>query len=353
MMIPPETATAPPLLPGFADAVAAPAPTSLFTTLLAAISVPPAANPVGEEALPDPEPDASDPAPTETVLLPVIATLPQMLDNTAINPPSPLSSGWGWGGADAAQATPNPLSAAEQQTAEPLSPLELDITNPPSELGSETANLPYPLERDRGWAGAEPTHQVSIPNQPAPIPPAPDSAAPIASPLLQSVAAPAPAPPAPPPPPVTQPAPTLEAHVETVRLGITRQLAEGRETITIRLDPPEQGRVDIRLSFAEGGRVEAVIASDNASLLDLMRRDAGELQRSFAEAGLRTDASALKFEAGKFEPSFDRSPQQQQHSGQQPRQQHNQHQHGTLMIALPAERLPPHGRPTDRLNRII
>ncbi|CAA9511039.1 MAG: hypothetical protein AVDCRST_MAG31-895 [uncultured Sphingomonas sp.] len=86
----------------------------------------------------------------------------------------------------------------------------------------------------------------------------------------------------------------------TERLGavITTQLRDGGNEVQIRMDPAELGRIHVRLSFDEGGSLRAVVGADSPQVLDAMRRDAGELGRTLAEAGVRTDAQSFRFDRG-------------------------------------------------------
>jgi flagellar hook-length control protein FliK len=84
------------------------------------------------------------------------------------------------------------------------------------------------------------------------------------------------------------------------RLGIliTRQAGEGAGEVQIRMDPAELGRIHVRLSFDEGGSLRAVVGADSPQVLEAIRRDAGELGRALAEAGVRTDAQSFRFDRG-------------------------------------------------------
>jgi flagellar hook-length control protein FliK len=84
------------------------------------------------------------------------------------------------------------------------------------------------------------------------------------------------------------------------RLGIliTRQAGEGPGGVQIRMDPAELGRIHVRLSFDEGGSLRAVVGADSPQVLEALRRDAGELGRALADAGVRTDAQSFRFDRG-------------------------------------------------------
>jgi flagellar hook-length control protein FliK len=69
----------------------------------------------------------------------------------------------------------------------------------------------------------------------------------------------------------------------------------GKRRFEIRLDPPELGRIDVRLDVARDGQVTSRLVVERAETLDLLRRDAPALERALQSAGLKTDASGLEF----------------------------------------------------------
>ncbi len=78
-------------------------------------------------------------------------------------------------------------------------------------------------------------------------------------------------------------------------VALARGVSDGRDHVAIRLDPPDLGRIDVRLSFGQDGGLRAVVASDNHAALDLLRRDLDQLQRALADAGVRADAQSFHF----------------------------------------------------------
>lgn len=86
---------------------------------------------------------------------------------------------------------------------------------------------------------------------------------------------------------------------EELGIAIARHASRGpegsAETLTVRLDPPEHGRIEVRLHFEDGGPLRAVVAASNASTLDLLRRDSADLARALAQAGVSTDAQSFSF----------------------------------------------------------
>jgi len=69
----------------------------------------------------------------------------------------------------------------------------------------------------------------------------------------------------------------------------------GKNRFEIRLDPPELGRIDVRLDVDRDGKVTSRLVVDRAQTLDILRRDAPELERSLQQAGLKTGDNALQF----------------------------------------------------------
>lgn len=85
---------------------------------------------------------------------------------------------------------------------------------------------------------------------------------------------------------------------ERLGLAITTRLGEGGNEVQIRMDPAELGRIHVRLTFDEGGSLRAVVGAESAQVLDTIRRDLADLQRTLAEAGVRTDAQSFRFDRG-------------------------------------------------------
>jgi chemotaxis protein MotD len=83
--------------------------------------------------------------------------------------------------------------------------------------------------------------------------------------------------------------------IEGLAVEIAARAREGKRRFEIRLDPPELGRIDVRLDVARDGQVTSRLVVERAETLDLLRRDAGSLERALQSAGLRTDDSGLQF----------------------------------------------------------
>lgn len=75
---------------------------------------------------------------------------------------------------------------------------------------------------------------------------------------------------------------------------ISQAMANNHSRFHIRLQPAELGGVDVRLTVRDGG-VTAHFLVDRPETLDLLQNQARQLERMLAEAGVRSDQSALNF----------------------------------------------------------
>ena len=76
---------------------------------------------------------------------------------------------------------------------------------------------------------------------------------------------------------------------------MVRQVQQGTSRFTIRLDPPELGRVDVRMHVDPSGSVNARLTVDRPETLDLFQRDQRQLERALAQAGLDATRTSLEF----------------------------------------------------------
>jgi len=83
--------------------------------------------------------------------------------------------------------------------------------------------------------------------------------------------------------------------VDQVNVKISKALQAGVDKIKIQLRPAELGRVEVKLELTGDGRAQAVVTADNKDTLELLRRDASELQRALSDAGLNLDQNDLEF----------------------------------------------------------
>jgi flagellar hook-length control protein FliK len=80
-----------------------------------------------------------------------------------------------------------------------------------------------------------------------------------------------------------------------ITAGMTALAKNGGGEINIHLQPANLGRVDVSMKIDEDGRMTATITADRQDTLDLLRRDSYALERSLADAGMKTDGGGLQF----------------------------------------------------------
>jgi flagellar hook-length control protein FliK len=88
-----------------------------------------------------------------------------------------------------------------------------------------------------------------------------------------------------------KPAPNLPA----LAVEIVARSQSGAKQFDIRLDPPELGRVDIRLSIDATGKASAHLSADQPHTLTLLQNDASVLTRALRDAGLDVAQNGLNF----------------------------------------------------------
>ena len=78
-------------------------------------------------------------------------------------------------------------------------------------------------------------------------------------------------------------------------MEIVTRAGAGKNRFEIRLDPPELGKIDVRLDIDKHGQVTSRLIVEKAETLDLLRRDAPQLERALQDAGLKTSGNGLQF----------------------------------------------------------
>ena len=74
--------------------------------------------------------------------------------------------------------------------------------------------------------------------------------------------------------------------LDALALRIAAHSADGERNFSIRLDPPELGRVEVNLNVNAQGHAEAELSADRPQTLDLLQKDASSLERALKDAGL-------------------------------------------------------------------
>ncbi len=107
----------------------------------------------------------------------------------------------------------------------------------------------------------------------------------------------------------TQSASAAQAHPATQIVSATIQKAvkAGEETnIKLRLDPPELGRVEVKMSIDKDNTAKIVLTVEKPETFLMLQRDADALHRAMADAGLNTQGD-LSFELASENHDFNQS----------------------------------------------
>ena len=89
--------------------------------------------------------------------------------------------------------------------------------------------------------------------------------------------------------------PSSAVPIDGVAVEIAAQSQNGKNSFEIRLDPQELGRIDVRLDVYRDGNVTTRLIVDRAETLDLLKRDASNIERTLQDAGLKTSDNTLQF----------------------------------------------------------
>jgi len=91
----------------------------------------------------------------------------------------------------------------------------------------------------------------------------------------------------------------VAAHLQkAAKDGMPRQM-------TLQLNPPELGRVDIRLEFSKDKTMKAHMVVEKPETFLMLQRDASVLERALQGTGLETDSGSLSFELAEDNSAFD------------------------------------------------
>lgn len=89
------------------------------------------------------------------------------------------------------------------------------------------------------------------------------------------------------------------AHIpveEQISVRIRQAVDEGVDQITMKLNPPELGKIHIKMEIASDGRAQVVVTADNRDTFEMLQRDARGLERVLNESGVKTDSGSLQFD---------------------------------------------------------
>jgi flagellar hook-length control protein FliK len=277
--------------PSPAEAIAAALQTASNGTPSSAAANPPVPAPGNNQAAQTPQPSASPAA-----ARPVSTATPS--STAAVNPPAPDNTQTA--PIDASLAAMQPASTASAAAAKsPTAAAQAAIKGADNDSKSATAGTDRPAAQ---IADAVPQQQQQPPQQPAQqpdaaslpvIPAAPvhtaDAAAPSSS--VQ----------------VTAQSPTPD--VASLAVAIAARSQSGARQFDIRLDPPELGCVEVRLSIDASGKAEAHMTADQPGTLSLLQKDSGSLTQALRDAGLDVSDNGLNFSLRSGQQGQDNSGQ--------------------------------------------
>jgi flagellar hook-length control protein FliK len=89
--------------------------------------------------------------------------------------------------------------------------------------------------------------------------------------------------------------PQRQPVADQVSVQINKAIKAGLDRISIQLRPENLGRVDVKMDISRDGGVSVAIIADNKDTMELLQRDAKELLKALADAGLKAGSGDLNF----------------------------------------------------------
>jgi flagellar hook-length control protein FliK len=83
--------------------------------------------------------------------------------------------------------------------------------------------------------------------------------------------------------------------LDQLAVEIATRANKGERRFDIRLDPPELGRIDVRLEIDSKGNTSTKLIVERSETLDMLQRDARGLEKALQNAGLKLDAGGMQF----------------------------------------------------------
>lgn len=86
---------------------------------------------------------------------------------------------------------------------------------------------------------------------------------------------------------------------QLVQAALQNNFQDGKiknQQLSLELDPPELGRVQVFLSYEKGEAMKVHVSAEHASSLEILRKDSQSLLETLQRAGIKTDGSSLSFD---------------------------------------------------------
>lgn len=96
-------------------------------------------------------------------------------------------------------------------------------------------------------------------------------------------------------------------------MHVQRAVQDGNDRVSIQLNPYELGRIDVQLEIGSEGKLRAKVMVENPATLEMLQKDAKNLEKALQEAGLQTDGDSLTFS---LQDSGDQAQQRQDQQDQ-------------------------------------
>jgi flagellar hook-length control protein FliK len=88
---------------------------------------------------------------------------------------------------------------------------------------------------------------------------------------------------------------SAQPDIAALALNIAAKSQDGAKQFDISLDPPELGRVDVRLTVDNAGKAQARLSADRPETLQMLQRDSGTLARALKDSGVQLANNGLQF----------------------------------------------------------
>ncbi len=89
---------------------------------------------------------------------------------------------------------------------------------------------------------------------------------------------------------------TSKEVIDQIKVNITKSAVKGVDVIDIKLKPEDLGELSIKIELKkEDGSANIVISASNKETLELLQKDAANLQKAFEDAGYKMGENSLSF----------------------------------------------------------
>lgn len=88
----------------------------------------------------------------------------------------------------------------------------------------------------------------------------------------------------------------VRAAIPALALEVASQARNGNRHFEIRLEPPELGRIEVRLEFARDGQMTTRMFVERPETLDMLMRDARGLEKALQANGVKVEDGAVQYQ---------------------------------------------------------